>query len=200
MELAILGMLLALGAFGVYRMSEEGGGAAPIPMVKLGKVAVIGDSLAVGLKKQLVHRAELDEVPIDYQAKGGTTTKQWLSSLPNLHGVDVFVVVLGTNDAGGSAVSFRDNMDTILQHAAHASVPVVWVQPTGTHLKGYDRVMAELEAALADGDIEVIIERPTEGYGKDNIHLSPGAYLKWADRIWDTLNGGEEYGSINRHS
>jgi len=189
MELAIIGALALLGAYGLFRMRGEQSELeppAPEPEpVKLERVAVIGDSLAVGLRPQLLARAELDDVQVDYSAKGGTLTGYWLDKLPDLEGVDVLVVALGTNDAAGAGTSFERSMDKILQYASLARVPVVWVEPTGEHLKSYDSVVAVLEHALAIKGISVLVDKPTSGYAKDNVHLSPDAYRQWADEIWE---------------
>jgi lysophospholipase L1-like esterase len=194
MELAIVGALLALGAYGLYRMRGDGQESEPPPpaptepvRVRLQKVSVIGDSLAVGLGKRLLELAELDDVHVDFQAKVGSMTGFWVNNMPDLTGVDVLVVVLGTNDAAGSGKAFESSMTKILEHASLASVPVVWVEPTGVHLPSYGLVSASLGEALAEGNISAMVDKPTSGYAKDNVHLSTAAYRLWADRIWDTL-------------
>lgn len=194
MDLAILGVLLAAGALAVYKMRQSivNVDREPEPLVQSGgRVAVIGDSLSVGIRSHFMTRALQNKVSVNYQAKGGTTTGEWTDKLPDLHDIDAFVVVLGTNDAAGSAKHFGDSMSAILGHAERFDVPVVWVQPTGDHFNGYPVVMEEIESALNDGSIYILVDKPTEGYGKDNVHLSPAAYKQWAERIWNALTGGD---------
>ncbi len=193
MEVLIVGALLALGALGIYKLrsSHVDIKLSTGPIVRTGdRIAVIGDSLADGLEHRFLDRAVSERVSVNYQSKVGTTAGEWLNKLPDLHDHAALVVVLGTNDAAGTGAGFIDAMFTIVDHAKSFEVPVVWVQPTGTHLPAYDRIMANIESAFYAGNIYMLVPRPEEGYASDNVHLTPAAYAAWADNIWDNLIGG----------
>jgi hypothetical protein len=186
----ILSAAGALAIWGVSRSSKASGPESPKSLLtEFGRVVVIGDSLAVGMKTRFEALAAADGVLLDYNCKGGTTTGEWVTRLPDLQAGDVLVCVLGTNDAAGSGKRFHDAMYTILDYASARGVPVVWAEPTGTHLKSYDRVLGELQQAKIEEDIYEIVPAPSEGYGNDNIHLTTAAYAAWADAIWSVLQG-----------
>jgi lysophospholipase L1-like esterase len=195
MELAILGLLLAAGAVAMYkiRSSQVDIPDEPPPplVVPGGRVVVIGDSIAIGLRRQFMANAIREKVSVNYQSKGGTTTSEWLDKLPDMAMADAFVVVLGTNDAAGNGKSFGDAMRRILEHGRKGGVPVVWVQPTGDHFKAYDGIMGQIQAALDERDIYLMVPRPVDGYASDNVHMGPEGYARWADRVWNALIGGE---------
>lgn len=197
MELFIVGALFAAGAYGLYRLRSESAapGSSPhphLPARPVRSVVAVGDSLAVGMSKRIHELASIDEVQLDYRAKVSTRVSYWAERLPDLGGVDVLLVVLGTNDAAGSAKSFEAGMSSILQHASMTRTRVVWAMPTGDGvLPSYDEVVSSLEHAAAIGGISSLVDAPAVGYAKDGVHLQPDAYRRWADRIWNAIKGDE---------
>lgn len=196
-ELALIGLLLAVGAYGILRMRSQPPGVfevipEPEPVLRNGgRLTVIGDSLGVGLSDRLKQRTEQADVALSEYVKVGVQTSYWSSRLPSLDGVSALLVVLGTNDAAGSGKDFETSMRHILDEAEKSGVPVVWVQPTGKHLPNYTKVMNELSAALEADRINTIVPSPIQGYASDQVHLTGEAYREWADRIWTTLTGEE---------
>jgi len=115
-------------------------------------------------------------------------TSEGAAKVPPLHGYDVLVVALGTNDAAGSGRHFEKSMQSILVEARDAGVPVVWAMPTGRHLPGYETVVSAIGEALERGDLHAVPAPPLgPAYASDRIHLTPAAYTQWADDIWNTL-------------
>lgn len=192
-------LVVGAGIVGIYLALRDrsggGGGVSPTGetsiLPKVGTLFVIGDSLAVGMRKRFEMLADADGVRLDYRAKGGTMTREWLNRFPDLEAGDVLVCVLGTNDAAGSGRHFHDAMVSILDRAESLGVPVVWAEPTGRHFPGYTRVMLELERALLDEELFALVPAPLEGYASDRYHLTPAGYSAWADKIWSTLQGEE---------
>lgn len=190
MKYAILGAVTVAAVYVAAKAmrSEPAADSERALLDEGGSLAVVGDSLAVGLRPSLSDLAAKAGVPFEYRAKGGSRTEYWVDAIDSIKG-DVLLVVLGTNDAAGKASGFEEAMDMILQRARARSMAVVWAHPTGVHLPSAEKVDALLRRAHAEGLMAELVPAPELGddYAKDRIHLSPDGYRRWANEIWQTL-------------
>lgn len=147
-------------------------------------VALIGDSLAVGLTPPM--RAAWSPVPFRSSAVGSTTFASWLfgaqqselTATLNTHPT-ILLVSLGTNDLAGHV-----RADVLAKRAAElkaraqaAGVDVVWLLPGDLPWP-----TAELERALRSTGSRVILQ-PSGLKKPDHIHPDGQSYGAWARAV-----------------
>lgn len=175
--LLALGLALAVGWWLTHRGPHVRPGA---------RVALIGDSLAQGLKDPLGRLAAQDGVQLFADVQPGTRIDQWMTRGPAFveqAGATCVLVSLGTNDSAGSG-ALRDKnraLVTPLIAALRAKgAKVVWLMPPpmpfDTHW---------LLAPTQDGGAIVLLAMDYPRY--DGIHPTPEGFKTWASHLWHDL-------------
>ena len=157
------------------------------------KLMLVGDSLGVGLGPRFRLLAKEYQYKSVTDSIGGTTTKQWVSWLPQRlkqHNPDLLLVSLGTNDSGfwGKAmIENPESIDKLLQIAKDNGTILFWIGIP---------IMPEKKLPFAT-DIDNLIESKSEYYfnskefqfqrAEDKIHFTGFGYADWMDEIWTNL-------------
>lgn len=153
------------------------------------RVALIGDSLAVGLGPQMAALAAAAKVPFIWDATVGTTPLQWSQHMAACGdcGDKVLafqptqtIAVLGTNDLGYSPKPPVAPYQAIVRKFPG----VVWVDPP---LMPSDR-LAGVRSVIASLDVPVVPATNTIPIGPDNIHPTAAGYVEWAKIVWSYIN------------
>jgi len=193
-------LFIALGALLLFAAARgPQGGAVPravvgLPVSSRSRVALIGDSLAVGLGPQLAALAKVAQVPFQFEAHGGTTPLQWalhgsacgqcgswLSSFAPTH----VLVVLGTNDMNDAKpnasyyAKFRDSLQALGAH-------VVWVQPPNMPRSPLTAVRLVIDQLGVD---VFQTENSSVQISSDGVHPTQTGYGTWAPALWSWLTG-----------
>lgn len=156
------------------------------------RVLLVGDSLAVGLKRRMNERAGASGAMFFSDAEQSTFLTVWskhrfAQDLDN-YKPDIVLVSLGTNDSGGTSVEMvRRALSAMLSQAKSRGVRVYWI--------GLPSLPSRL--ALAPSIRQVIRESGTPYYeserepsferAPDGVHCTPRGYSTWADGIWAWL-------------
>lgn len=159
----------------------------PDPVVTSGTtVAIIGDSLGVGLTSPLRRLAVGQGAKLLGYAFVSARIDQWVSKLDEVPGSpDVWLVSLGTNDFGG--VKERGALAKLAEKLAARGGVVRWLEPAPSpkipHLPSIMDMVRENEIT--------IIPPPPGGYERasDQIHPTAKGSETWAEWIWQNLNG-----------
>lgn len=171
---AVLAGAAALGVAGVAALvaSRKSGPAPPAAR----RVALVGDSYAVGLGPQLA------KLLPDFKAEGhvGTNTSQWVNHDPACGQCgdwlaafkpDVTLVSLGVNDGPHPDPA---NYQAIARALHGLGTRVVWVEPPAAVNAPAAR------AAIASLGVPVV-PAPNVPMAPDSLH--PASYGPWADKI-----------------
>lgn len=145
------------------------------------RIALIGDSLAVGLTPQLAQLAAAQGVPFKGEGHVGSTVAQWLAT-PSWgswvagFNPSVTLIELGTNDYMNPAP------DLAAYRRLAAKFPnAVWIMPPDEP----SAPMPKVRAAIMQAGVPVIPEATGLHYAPDGIH--PSSYGSWAQFIWQHL-------------
>ncbi len=185
-KIALLSTAGGIIAYLGYLLLVPKGSPTPSPT----RVALIGDSLAVGLGPQLKSLAAMDGVAFQAEGHVGTTPKQWATHASACGQCGdwlasfkptIVLVSLGTNDIGyvSPPVSYYQ---TIRDQITALGATVVWIDPP---MMPNDR-LAAVRAVIASLGVTVI-PPATIPIGPDGIH--PTSYVAWAKLIWQALRG-----------
>lgn len=147
------------------------------------RVALIGDSYAVGLGP------ELDKLLPDFKVEGhvGTNTAQWASHAAACGSCgdwltafkpDVVLVALGVNDGAASNAA---NYQTIVRALHGIGARVVWVEPPA-------RVAAPATRKIVESLNVPFIPGVDIPLAADGLH--PTSYAGWAREIAQVVNRG----------
>jgi hypothetical protein len=165
----VFGVALGLGALAALVMAFRPKGR---------RVALVGDSLAVGLTGPLGKLVAAAGVPFKAEGHVGSTVAQWLAtpswgSWVSSFSPTVTLVVLGTNDY------LNPLPDLAAYRQLAAKFPgAVWVAPPDEPKAPMPQVRATIDAI----GVPVIPEATGLQYGADGIH--PSNYAPWAQFIW----------------
>jgi len=177
--------LLGGGALGALVVLFWPKGAQAQAQPATPRVALLGDSLAVGLTGPLGKLAAAGGVPFQGEGHVGTTPLQWSHDAPACGPCGDWVagfaptttlVVLGTNDLGYSPVPPVGPYQAIVRKFPN----VVWVMPPvmpGDRLGGVRSVISSL-------GVPVIPAVAGLSFGPDHIHPTSAGYAAWAKIIW----------------
>ena len=155
--------------------------AATRKPTKLGRVALIGDSYAVGLGP------ELAKLFPDFKFEGhvGTTTWQWANHNEacgacgdwlTAYKPDVVLVSLGVNDGNSSNTG---HYQTIVNSLQKIGARVVWIEPPAA-------VSTKSRYTIATLGVPVIPGTTTQ-LASDGLH--PQSYAPWAQQIAEAIRG-----------
>ncbi len=162
-------LVLGAGALIVEAMTSK----------KSKRVALIGDSLAVGLGPQLAALAAAAKVPFQFEGHTGSTVAQWLST-PSWgawdSGFSTTLIELGTNDYLNPSPSLAQ-----YQQLAAKFPGAVWVMPPVQPANALTKVRAIIEQV----GVPVIPAMTGLQFGADGFH--PLNYAPWAAWIWGQL-------------
>jgi len=174
----------ALGAFGLVSLFSRTAAAAPLVGSGRRRVALIGDSYAVGLGPEL---AKLLGDGFQFEGHvGENTSARVAAGLPNwLPGFqpDLVLVSLGVNDGCGPNAA---NYQAILQALRALGTNVVWIEPPANVYGGSTAACQNVPAvrdvirSLGVQTIATAIQP-----GADGLHPS---YAPWAAEIAQVVN------------
>lgn len=151
------------------------------------RVALVGDSLGVGMGPPLRKLVEAEGAALDVRATVGTTIRQWARN-PWLSEVlarkpAVVVVSLGTNDLP-LAGDRTEDVKSIVRQVQTAGAELAWVEPpTMPTLPDRGNVRAVLHAAVP---AESLFPGPSVAFERapDQIHATPRGYATLAEAVW----------------
>ena len=172
----------SLGAAAAIGLALTRGGDARLT----GTVALLGDSLNVGLEPYLAD--ELSGWTLDSENREGRRTEEGLSELDSLDRplAPVLVVSLGTNDFGGDPAVFARQVETLLDRVGRDRCVVwstLWLDGTLAAHNDVLRSIARSRPNLVLEDwAELVASRP-ELLAFDRVHGSPEGYAERAERI-----------------
>lgn len=156
------------------------------------RVALIGDSLAVGLGPYLQQLA--GSTPFRYEGHVGANTSQWAASstwgswLGDFAPTEVFVS-LGANDIGyypsppaGPYQTIRDRLSALGARVIWLDVPLTCCAASPCRLDGVRQVVHSLgvDVVPATNTIAVGGADPKTGFA----HPTPAGYAEWAKIGW----------------
>lgn len=178
--------------------------AADPPDAAGARVALVGDSLTVGIEERIADLAADEGIDLDLSAQSGRRIPEGIPELERLApGADLVVVALGTNDAAATGVD--ESSATALIESALAAIdddqPVLWVNvyrdagdEAGQQAQAFNRALV---AAAGRHDELVVLDWASyvadhpEVVAEDRVHDTPeGAAqrARWLrDAIVDTL-------------
>jgi len=154
------------------------------------RVALIGDSLSVGLGPELAKMAAAENIPFKWEGHGGTNTRQWATHAAACGQCGdwmtdfrptISIVVLGTNDGSAPDVT---NYQTIRDGIRSLGSQVVWVEPntmTKSSLAAARKIIESLGVPVVP-EVQVPINQ-------DGVHPTSLGYYVWAQKIWKYLKG-----------
>lgn len=152
-----------------------------------GSVALLGDSLNVGLEPYLAE--ELDGWALDSENREGRRTQEGLAELDSLDQPlpPVLVVSLGTNDFDGDPEVFGRQVERLLDRIGPDRC-VVWstLWLSGGPLAAHNDVLREIarsRPALVLDDWAALVASRPELLAFDGVHGSPAGYAERAERI-----------------
>jgi len=153
---------------------------------KTERVALVGDSLAVGLAAPLGERAKACELAAYYaEAEGGTRTQQWSGSRLDgalAFGPTLLLVSLGGNDyAHSEPAKVRAAALEIARRARAARARLVWVMPPP--MPWEDNAGAG-DAWRAATRFRFETHKSGVPQAADKIHPTPKGYLELAGALW----------------
>lgn len=155
------------------------------------RIALIGDSLAVGLGPQLAKLAKAGNVPFQYESHVGSTCATWIANpswgawVPAFAPTAVFVE-LGTNDLGYSpAPPVAPYTSIVNEFGQYAQV--IWIDPP---IMPNDR-LAGVRSVIASLGVPVVPAATGLAFSSDNIHPIASSYAAWAKFIMSALGADQ---------
>lgn len=145
------------------------------------RVALIGDSLAVGLGPQLAKLAASANVPFQYEGHVGSTVAQWLAT-PSWgswvagFAPSITLIELGTNDYLNPSPSLAQ-----YRQLAAKFPGAVWVMPPVQPASA----LTAVRAIISQVGVPVIPAMAGLQFGADGFH--PLNYAPWAAFVWSHL-------------
>jgi hypothetical protein len=180
----IIAIGLGFGTFAVASVAAIVYASERIAAVKkkLARVALLGDSLAVGLGPEIAKLAKADGVDFRYFGRSGTTSKQWVDNRWADPAVafapDVFLVSLGANDFGYSPAPPRAAYEQLRDQLRATGARVVWIEPLGTKMNGPKSVIESLGVDVVPPDKSVPL-------ASDGVHAQ--RYDSWARTVYSHI-------------
>lgn len=161
-------------------------------ITKDSRVALIGDSLAVGLGPELAKIAAANGVAFQHEGHSGTTPKQWAEHAAacgqcgdwlKTFSPTIVLVELGTNDLG-LATPNVSYYQTIRDGIRSLGARVVWVMPN----KMSRSELAAVRQTIGSLGVDVVpmAEVPIS---QDGVHPTSIGFNVWAQKIWKYLAG-----------
>lgn len=157
-----------------------------------GPVALVGDSLAVGLTPHL--RAELAPRNLDARPRGGTTALDWTSGKDKAklaaaleQKPAVVLISLGTNDTHGKVTEEKltERFRLLVERIEAAGAVAVFLEPPSLPW-AYDSIARAARAA--GGRVIVAPPSGTVAMQPDKIHPTPAGSKAWAEYIRKELD------------
>ena len=144
------------------------------------RVALIGDSLAVGLAPEL--RKLAGQTPFKAEGHVGISTTGWVKCATCGEWLAEFspsivVIVLGTNDDG---MPVRADFEAVRDASLRTGARVVWVQPPA----GMKFPVTPTRKVIDSLGVEVVPAAQVT-FGADGVH--PAEYATWAKIIWQQV-------------
>jgi len=185
---ALYTSLLVLAGVGVA-VHLASGAPGCVPQVQPGQtIALLGDSLAVGLTAPLRALAKEAGVTLVADAEVGARVDPWLNPT-RLGGLlaynpSVVVISLGTNDTytNRSPEELRARFEKLVNMLQASGRPILWVLPPA--LPKEDRASPQI---LTLGIPTFDTKSLTLQRSPDGIHMTGKGYAAWAAAVWAAL-------------
>lgn len=150
------------------------------------RLALVGDSLGVGLSPHLARLAAASGYPLTSAVQTGSTMAYWLPRLGTLLSSrpTVVLVSLGTNDAytQTSLPELEAQLRQLLAQVQASGARVVWIGPPTLPDAARPEVLALLRRVPAYFHSEQLSIPQHDG-----IHSTADGYRDWAAAIWEDL-------------
>jgi lysophospholipase L1-like esterase len=158
-----------------------------VPKLKPGdRLALVGDSLGVGLSPHLSRLASASGYPLTSATLTGSTMGYWLPRLNSILASNptVVLVSLGTNDAYSrtSLPDLEAQLRQFLGQVQAAGARVVWIGPPTLPAAARAEVLKLLRRVPAYFHSEQLSIPQHDG-----IHSTADGYRDWAQEIWGDL-------------
>lgn len=198
---AILAIALIVGGAALVWVARPKRKSLP-KLARGQRLALIGDSLGIGLRKPLEGFAAGKGITFNASVESGTRIAQWARSPNRLSEIerfapDVVLVSLGTNDAVLlSPLDEADELELLVRRLGEMGARVVWLEPpAGESLPRMPEVRAMIRGSLALAEAGGSVLDPTgEKFDEapDGVHLTGRGYEKWGRWIWTRIANGAE--------
>lgn len=197
------GLLVLLG-LGSRRSS---GAVLPHPgSGQAGRILLVGDSFAVGLKAPLASLAASQSIPFEGHGATSTRANQWTTTqtveTPDQGQVTLdldgylarfrpthVLVSLGTNDAAAGGMSAA-SAQTIVSKIQRAGAIPLWVGPPSLPFPDANVRSTVKSTGVRYFPSEILVI-PRAG---DNLH--PRDYSSWAQAVWEWMMSGHTYTTV----
>jgi lysophospholipase L1-like esterase len=172
-----------LGLVGVALLLLLKSSPSPTVVSIRGPVALVGDSIAVGLAGPLGALMRARGYQFFSDAEVGTNARQWrgridgaLSRRPGT----VFVN-LGGNDTASAALTaeFAENMRAIVNKIRGAGALPILLEPPNRPSPSF----AVIQQGLRSTGAIIFVPEPDQDRAADGVHFTPTGYREWAEAI-----------------
>lgn len=164
------------------------------PKIRAGmKVFIVGDSLAVGLRRPLSSLATDHKVAFEWMAIQGTRIDQWANNQALFAALDRFkpdliLVSLGTNDEYmqlDAREKQRPHITKLLREL-RSRAPVAWIGPPKLPKTGTNGAILLIQENVPSSHYypSQKLEIPRGG---DKLHPTTAGYAGWAAKIWSWI-------------
>jgi len=185
--LRVVGSTLAALAVGVGLLNAGTAAAQAPPPVNPRRVVVVGDSIILGAKSQMVSAFEQQGFAVTFDAAVSRSTSAGASAV-GTHAnelTDSLVVNLGANDAGSPAL-FKSRVEKLLSQTT--AVPhVYWltIRESRPYYPGANNILREMQAThpnltVVDWNAAAAAPGLTSS---DGLHLTPGGAQAMTDLV-----------------
>jgi lysophospholipase L1-like esterase len=153
------------------------------PLLARSPVALVGDSIAVGLSRPLgaLMRARGHEFFAD--AEVGNNARQWASRISRTlaRGPRTVFVNLGGNDAASTALTseFASNIRSIVAQVRAAGAEPILLEPPNRSSPSF----AVIQRGLRSAGAPVLVPGPEFDRAPDGVHFTLAGYGQWAEAI-----------------
>jgi lysophospholipase L1-like esterase len=155
-----------------------------------GRVLLVGDSFAVGLKAPLAALSGAARVPFEGHGVAGSHISEWAGSSEGLEGYLAsfrpthVLISLGTNDAAGGGTSTASVQRVLSKVQAARAVPL-WIGPPTLPFPD-PNVRSTVRATGVLYFPSETLSIPRAG---DGLHPTGPGYTAWANAIWNWMKG-----------
>lgn len=171
---------LAVGALLLFAGRRQ----APSRAIRIrGPVALVGDSVAVGLSAPLGRLIRALGLPFFASAEVGTNARQWVQRIDSVlaQGPRTVFVNLGGNDAASRALTseFVQNIQRIAVKIRSAGANPIFLEPPSRPSPSFEVIRQGLRSTGAP----VLVPGPDLPRAPDGIHFTGAGYQAWAEDI-----------------
>jgi lysophospholipase L1-like esterase len=177
---------LALGALVILSAAQRGS-TGPSTIRVQGPVALIGDSIAVGLSGPLGELMRTLGLTFFWNAEQGTNARQWVQRIDSVlaRRPRTVFINLGGNDAASAALTseFAQNIKRIVEKTRAAGAQPILLEPPSRPSSSF----AVIQQGLRSTGAPVLVPSPAIPRAADGVHFTGAGYQMWAEDIAEML-------------